>query len=209
MGRGRFITFEGGEGSGKTSVIPRIASRLEADGHETLVSREPGGVASAEKIRHLLLSDEEEELDRYTEVLLFAAARRQHLVEKIIPALEAGKIVLCDRYLDSSLVYQGYASGVGIEQVREINLFAVQHWLPDRTFFLDIPIEVGLARIAQNAREENRLDQKGRAFHEQVRNGYHLLATEAADRFRMINADASISHVEENIYASIREMLVL
>ncbi|AXF56566.1 dTMP kinase [Salicibibacter kimchii] len=208
MGKGTFITFEGGEGSGKTTVIPRIASRLEADGYETLVSREPGGVASAEKIRHLLLSGEEEALDRYTEVLLFAAARRQHLVEKIIPALEAGKIVLCDRYLDSSLVYQGYASGVGVERVREINLFAVQNWLPDRTFFLDVPVDIGLARIAQNAREENRLDQKGRTFHEQVRNGYHFLAAEAAERFRVINADASIAHIEEEIYPSIREMLV-
>ncbi|QQK78513.1 dTMP kinase [Salicibibacter cibi] len=207
MGSGTFITFEGGEGSGKTTVIPRIAARLEADGFETLVTREPGGVPSAEKIRTLLLSDEEEELDHYTEVLLFAAARRQHLVEKIIPALAGGKIVLCDRYLDSSLVYQGYASGVGIEQVREINLFAVQNWLPDRTFFLDIPIDVGLARIAKNAREENRLDQKGRAFHEQVRHGYHFLAEEAAERFRMINAAASSAHVEEEIYASIREML--
>ncbi|QQK74246.1 dTMP kinase [Salicibibacter cibarius] len=208
MDRGTFITFEGGEGSGKTTVIPRIASRLEADGFETLVSREPGGVSSAEKIRNLLLGDEDEGLDRYTEVLLFAAARRQHLVEKIIPALADGKIVLCDRYLDSSLVYQGYASGVGVEQVREINLFAVQNWLPDRTFFLDIPIDVGLARIAQNAREENRLDQKGRAFHEQVRDGYHFLVEEAKERFRMINADASIAHVEEEIYASIREMFV-
>ncbi|SDJ33330.1 dTMP kinase [Natribacillus halophilus] len=207
MNNGTFISFEGGEGSGKSTIIPRIAARLEAKGYDTLVSREPGGVASAEKIRHLLLDDSEETLDLYTEVLLFAAARRQHLVEKIIPALEAGKIVLCDRYVDSSLVYQGHAAGAGIEEVREINLFAIRKWLPHRTFFLDIPINVGFHRIAQNARAENRLDQMDVAFHELVRDGYHILVNEEPERYRVIQANTDIARVEGEIFTSITEML--
>ncbi|MBB6451506.1 dTMP kinase [Geomicrobium halophilum] len=207
MSRGTFVTFEGGEGAGKSTVVPKIAKDLEEKGYETLVSREPGGVASAEQIRAILLGDQEQILDEYTEVLLFAAARRQHLVEKIIPALEAGKVVLCDRYLDSSLAYQGYASGVDMEQVKMINMFAVQHWLPERTIFLDLPVEIGLSRITKNAREENRLDQAGIDFHERVREGYQLLAKEDPERYRIVQANQSMEQVEKAVLQYIQEVL--
>ena len=154
-----FITFEGGEGSGKSTVLKEVAKRLESEGYQTVLTREPGGTPIAEQIRGVILDKGNTAMDPRTEALLYAASRRQHLVEKVWPALKEGKLVLCDRYLDSSLAYQGGARNLGIDAVLGINLFATEGTYPDLTLLFDIEPELGMKRIAANAsREVNRLD---------------------------------------------------
>ena len=145
---GLFITFEGPEGAGKTTVISKLYDRLKAEGRQVVLTREPGGIRIAEKIRTVILDTDNIEMDAKTEALLYAAARRQHLVEKVIPALNNGAIVLCDRFIDSSLAYQGYARGLGIDEVLKINQFAIGNTMPDLTVFFDINPAEGLSRIA-------------------------------------------------------------
>ncbi|WFR63686.1 dTMP kinase [Paenibacillus amylolyticus] len=189
QGRGKFITLEGGEGSGKTTMIGRIGSYFEERGIPYVVTREPGGIEIAEKIRSIILDPLHTAMDARTEALLYAAARSQHLAEKVEPALRAGKTVICDRFVDSSLVYQGYARGLGIENVWAINRFAIGDLMPDVTLYLDIEPEVGLARIdAHDGREVNRLDLENLEFHRKVREGYFLLKEQFPERFRVIDA---------------------
>lgn len=189
MPRGMFITIEGGEGSGKTTLISSMTEKLKQAGLEAMVTREPGGIPIAEAIRNVLLSRENTAMDARTEALLYAAARRQHLAEKVIPALERGTTVICDRFVDSSLAYQGHARGLGIEEVAEINRFATDGWEPDLTLYLDIDPEAGLARISANgSREVNRLDVESLAFHRRVREGYQLVA--ARNSKRIVTLDA-------------------
>ncbi|MBD8842174.1 MULTISPECIES: dTMP kinase [unclassified Paenibacillus] len=189
QGRGKFITLEGGEGSGKTTMIGRIGSYFEERGIPYVVTREPGGIEIAEKIRSIILDPLHTAMDARTEALLYAAARSQHLAEKVEPALRAGKAVICDRFVDSSLVYQGYARGLGIENVWAINRFAIGDLMPDVTLYLDIEPEVGLARIdAHDGREVNRLDLENLEFHRKVREGYFLLKEQFPERFRVIDA---------------------
>lgn len=179
MRAGFFITIEGGEGAGKSSLIHKLAERLAEEGKAVTTTREPGGIVIAEKIRQLILDRAHTEMDARTEALLYAAARRQHLVEKIKPALTLNGVVLCDRFIDSSLAYQGIARKLGIAEVQAINHFAIDKWLPDLTLYLDVPPEIGLARIhadRSNQREElNRLDLEKIEFHRQVREGYHVV----------------------------------
>ncbi|WP_411735625.1 dTMP kinase [Paenibacillus sp. M2] len=189
QGRGKFITLEGGEGSGKTTMIGRIGSYFEERGIPYVVTREPGGIEIAEKIRSIILDPLHTAMDARTEALLYAAARSQHLAEKVEPALRAGKAVICDRFVDSSLVYQGYARGLGIENVWAINRFAIGDLMPDVTLYLDIEPEMGLARIdAHDGREVNRLDLENLEFHRKVREGYFLLKEQFPERFRVIDA---------------------
>ncbi|MCP1423967.1 dTMP kinase [Paenibacillus xylanexedens] len=189
QGRGKFITLEGGEGSGKTTMIGRIGSYFEERGIPYVVTREPGGIEIAEKIRSIILDPLHTAMDARTEALLYAAARSQHLAEKVEPALRAGKAVICDRFVDSSLVYQGYARGLGIENVWSINRFAIGDLMPDVTLYLDIEPEVGLARIdAHDGREVNRLDLENLEFHRKVREGYFLLKEQFPERIRVIDA---------------------
>ncbi|WJM08440.1 dTMP kinase [Paenibacillus sp. PK1-4R] len=189
QGRGKFITLEGGEGSGKTTMIGRIGSYFEERGIPYVVTREPGGIEIAEKIRSIILDPLHTAMDARTEALLYAAARSQHLAEKVEPALRAGKAVICDRFVDSSLVYQGYARGLGIENVWAINRFAIGDLMPDVTLYLDIEPEVGLARIdAHDGREVNRLDLENMEFHRKVREGYFLLKEQFTERIRVIDA---------------------
>lgn len=189
QGRGKFITLEGGEGSGKTTMIGRIGSYFEERGIPYAVTREPGGIEIAEKIRSIILDPLHTAMDARTEALLYAAARSQHLAEKVEPALRAGKAVICDRFVDSSLVYQGYARGLGIENVWAINRFAIGDLMPDVTLYLDIEPEVGLARIdAHDGREVNRLDLENLEFHRKVREGYFLLKEQFPERIRVIDA---------------------
>ncbi|MBT2286099.1 dTMP kinase [Paenibacillus polymyxa] len=189
QGRGKFITLEGGEGSGKTTMIGRIGSYFEERGIPYVVTREPGGIEIAEKIRSIILDPLHTAMDARTEALLYAAARSQHLAEKVEPALRAGKAVICDRFVDSSLVYQGYARGLGIENVWAINRFAIGDLMPDVTLYLDIEPEVGLARIdAHEGREVNRLDLENLEFHRKVREGYFLLKKQFPERIRVIDA---------------------
>lgn len=192
-----FITVEGPEGSGKSSACKRIYEELLHRGYDVILTREPGGIPIAESIREIILNKKNIEMDARTEALLYAAARRQHLVQKVWPALKAGKIVLCDRFIDSSLAYQGGARGLGVDEVLGINLFATEGTLPDLTLLFDIEPEIGLARIAKNqGREVNRLDLEGLDFHHTVRNTFLDLAHRYENRFSVI--DASLS--EEEVY---------
>lgn len=196
--KGYFITFEGGEGAGKTTVLNRLEERLLKKGIDVLLTREPGGIPISEQIRTIILDPDHTEMDGRTEALLYAAARRQHLVEKVIPALKQGKVVLCDRFIDSSLTYQGHARGIGVEEILEVNKFAIEACMPSLTLFFDIAPEVGLQRIALNdAREKNRLDLEALAFHELVYEGYRLLLEKYPERITRINADQSIEKVTD------------
>lgn len=193
-----FITFEGPEGSGKTSVIRAICAYLDQHKIDYIHTREPGGTPLAEKIRNVVLDKENTNLDARAEALLIAASRRQHLVEKIWPALAAGRIVLCDRYLDSSLAYQGGARNIGVDAVLAINEFAIEGTLPDLTLLFDLRPEVGLARIAANAnREVNRLDLEQLTFHTKVRETYLMLAERFPARYIILNAELPLEAVTD------------
>lgn len=197
-----FITFEGPEGAGKTTVIQKIAERLAEKNIDVLATREPGGIEIAEKIRTIILNPAHTAMDERTEALLYAAARSQHYFEKVQPALDAGKLVICDRFIDSSLAYQGYARGIGIDEVLSINEFAIGKKLPDMTILFDIAPEVGLARIyATGNREVNRLDVESLPFHQKVHEGYLLLVERYPERIRIVNADQDIDSVVEDIWS--------
>ena len=191
-----FITLEGPEGSGKTTAVNAAVRELEKLGYSIVRTREPGGTPIAEQIRNVILDKANTAMDPRTEALLYAASRRQHLVEKVWPAVKEGKIVICDRYLDSSLAYQGGARGLGIENILNINMFATEGTFPDLTLLFDIDPEVGLARIAANAsREVNRLDLEKLDFHKNVRNTFLDLAKKYPDRFVIIDASKSQEEV--------------
>ncbi|MCH3909626.1 MAG: dTMP kinase [Bacilli bacterium] len=203
-----FITFEGGEGSGKSTVIKHIVSELEKEGYQVVLTREPGGTPISEEIRNIILDKKNTMMDPKTEALLYAASRRQHIVEKILPALKEGKVVLCDRFLDSSLAYQGGARGLGIKEVYEMNQFATDGLLPDLTILFDIAPEEGLKRIAANAgREVNRLDVEQLSFHKKVREAFHELAKEFPERYVVIDASKSVPEVSEEAYSAIKERM--
>jgi len=198
--RGMFITLEGGDGSGKTTVIEELAAVLEEQGIPYIKTREPGGIEIAEKIRAVILNPEHTAMDPRTEALLYAAARRQHLAEKVEPALSEGIFVLCDRFIDSSLAYQGYGRGLGIEEVLSINLFATNGRMPDITFYMDIEPEQGLARISSNqGREVNRLDLEKLDFHRQVREGYQRVISMYPERIQVIDASGSKQEIADVI----------
>lgn len=205
---GLFITLEGGEGAGKTTIANAVIDKLSILGIETLYTREPGGIKIAEKIREVILDRDHTEMDCRTEALLYAAARRQHLVEKVKPAMDEGRIVLCDRFVDSSIVYQGYARGIGMDEVREINQFAIEGFMPDLTIFFDIKPEIGLARIAANdSREVNRLDLEGLAFHELVYEGYKKQAKMNPERIVSVDATKSVEALTDEVCALILSKL--
>ncbi|MBG9772304.1 thymidylate kinase [Brevibacillus laterosporus] len=206
MNAGMFISLEGGDGAGKSTAIALLEKRVTEQGLAVLVTREPGGVDIAEQIREVILNRENTKMDGRTEALLYAAARRQHLVEKVIPALEQGKIVLCDRFIDSSLAYQGVARGLPTDEIFAINQFAIQDRMPDLTFYLDVSPEVGLARIeANSSREKNRLDLEKVSFHTRVREGYELLITKFPERIVRINADQPIEQVVDEMLTIMQE----
>ncbi|SMF92740.1 dTMP kinase [Paenibacillus uliginis N3/975] len=195
-----FITIEGGDGSGKTTMIGRLSAYMQNRSIPYLITREPGGIEIAEKIRSVILDPKHTSMDARTEALLYAAARRQHLAEKVEPALAEGLTVICDRFVDSSLVYQGMARGIGVEEVWAINQFAIESRMPDLTLLFDIDPEVGLSRIMANEdREFNRLDMENLAFHQVVRDGYRLLADQYPERIKVIDASKSPSQVEREM----------
>ena len=165
-----FITFEGPDGSGKSTVIKAVYEKLLKDNFDVLLTREPGGTPIAEKIRDIILDNSNTALDARTEALLYAASRRQHLVEKIWPALKEGKIVLCDRFIDSSLAYQGGGRNLGVENVLNINLFATENTYPDISLFFDVSPEIGLSRVnSDKKRVADRLDNENENFHDKVK----------------------------------------
>ena len=194
-----FITVEGPEGSGKSSVCRRIYEKLLELGYDVILTREPGGTPISEAIRDVILNKENTSMDGRTEALLYAASRRQHLIEKVWPALKEGKIVLCDRYLDSSLAYQGGARGLGVDEILNINMFATEGTFPDLTLLFDIEPELGLARIARNQnREVNRLDLEKIDFHKSVRETFLSLSRRFSNRFEVGDASLTFDEVFEN-----------
>lgn len=194
-----FITVEGPEGSGKSSVCRSLYEKLINLGYEVVLTREPGGTPISESIRDVILNKQNTSMDGRTEALLYAASRRQHLIEKVWPALKESKIVLCDRYLDSSLAYQGGARGLGIDEVLNINMFATEGTFPDLTLLFDIDPELGLARIAKNQnREVNRLDLEKIDFHKSVRNTFLSLAKRYPLRYEIIDASKTFDEVLED-----------
>jgi dTMP kinase len=206
---GFFITLEGGEGSGKTTVLGRVAAYLQNRSMPYRITREPGGIEIAEKIRSIILDPAHTAMDARTEALLYAASRSQHLAEVVEPALREGLTVLCDRFVDSSLVYQGHARGLGMEEVWSINRFAIGNRMPDLTFYLDVDPEIGLSRIAANQdREVNRLDMESLAFHQKVREGYHLLIKANPERIVVLDANRPIHLVEQDIVRTLEERVL-
>lgn len=208
MSKGLFITVEGPEGAGKSTILTKIFNRLIQEGFDVIQTREPGGISIAEQIREVILNTKNTEMDKRTEALLYAAARRQHLVEKVIPALAEGKIVICDRFIDSSLAYQGNARGIGMEEVMNINQFAIEDKMPDLTLYFDIDPEEGLKRIAKhNGREVNRLDLESVDFHTRVREGYQKLMKQYPDRIQVIDASRSKEAVFADAYGVVNDYL--
>jgi dTMP kinase len=204
---GKFITFEGGDGCGKTSVIKAIIEKLENDGHIIVKTREPGGSSIAEKIRNIILDVDNTGMEYVTESLLYAACRSQHLHDIVIPSLEAGKVVICDRFVDSSYVYQGIARGVGFEKVREINELVVGDHMPDLTIYIDATPEICLARRNSRDEAQNRLDLESLEFHHKVRNGYKEICEMFKDRIVTIDGDQPLEKVIEDTYSVLKEFL--
>ena len=196
MNRGRFITFEGNDGSGKTTISQRVYETLRARGISVIYTREPGGIAIAEQIRTIILDPRNTEMDARTEALLYAASRRQHLVEKVLPALENGTHVICDRFIDSSLAYQGNGRQIGMEEVYAMNLFATQGRLPDLTLFLDVGRAESMKRM-EGRGAKDRLDQESAAFHQRVREGYDQVKALYPQRVHVIDAHGSIEEVTD------------
>lgn len=208
---GLFLTLEGPDGSGKTTALHKALAVLKKEFPvlTIVISREPGGTAIAEKIRHVILDPANELMDNRTEALLYAAARRQHICEVILPHLRKGHIIISDRYVDSSIVYQGVARHIGVEAVKTLNYFATEGLTPARTFYFDLDPEIGLKRIkkAGGDRPDDRLEKEKLAFHKEVRKGYLTLAKENPDRIFTIDASRSVAQVQEDLYNELKEMI--
>ncbi|MBM7643508.1 dTMP kinase [Streptococcus loxodontisalivarius] len=207
--QGIFISIEGPDGAGKTTVLERLLPRLEELYPAGLVTtREPGGVAIAEKIREVILDVNHTAMDSKTELLLYIAARRQHLVERVLPNLQAGKMVLVDRFIDSSVAYQGAGRGLSIDHIKWLNSYATDGLEPDLTLLLDIESEEGLRRIEANKdREVNRLDLEKIDMHQRVRQGYLELAEENPDRIKIVDASQDLEAVVEDAFNLIKAVL--
>ncbi|PKM53701.1 MAG: dTMP kinase [Firmicutes bacterium HGW-Firmicutes-5] len=204
--KGIFITIEGGDGSGKSTQIDLLMSYFDEHGFKVLLTREPGGTPISEKIRAVILDSNNMEMDNMTEVLLYAAARAQHVAEFIKPSIEQGKVVICDRFVDSSVVYQGYARGVGIDAVENINSYATLGLIPDLTILLDLPPDLGLFR-KKNQQALDRLELESDAFHLKVNEGYRLLAKRHQNRILTVDATKSIEDIHQIILEAIKALL--
>lgn len=208
MAAGRFITFEGGEGAGKSTQLPLLAKRLEQLGHDVVTTREPGGTEGAEAIRELIVAGTAERWRPMSELLLFIAARDDHLHRLILPSLARGSWVLCDRFADSSRIYQGYAGELGIELVDRLHAPVLGGRLPDLTILLDLPVELGMARcVARGALA--RFEAKGRAYHERVREGFHMLARTEPERCVLVDASAPAEEVAAAVWREVSARLGL
>ena len=202
-----FVTFEGGEGSGKTTVISKIKEILMNEGFDVITTREPGGSKIAEKIRTLLLDKNNIELTPHTEALLFAASRAQHLDEVVIPALKKQQIILCDRYLDSSIAYQAFGRNLGIDFINKINSYALEY-TPELTFYLELDPTIGQTRVKTNrAHKVDRLDLEVTTFHQQVAKGYQYIAQNDPNRVKVINANRNPEIITDEIINYLRQVL--
>ena len=200
---GWFIAFEGGEGAGKSTQEELLAAALSERGHTVVRTREPGGTPAGEAIRHVLLSPEFDGLDARAEALLFAAARGEHVSRIVRPALERGEVVICDRYLDSSVAYQGVGRGLGIDRVRDLSLWATHGLLPDLTVLLDVDPDVGLGRFA----ERDRLEAESIDYHRAVRQGFLDLAAAEPARYLVLDAADSQDGIADVILQRVQAML--
>ncbi|QWC22892.1 dTMP kinase [Bacillus haikouensis] len=208
MKQGRFITVEGPDGAGKSTILNELYNKLVEEGRDVVKTREPGGVSIAEQIREVILNKENTAMDIRTEALLYAAARRQHLVEVVTPALEKGSIVICDRFIDSSLAYQGKGRNIGMTEVMNINQFAIEDKMPDLTLYFDITPEEGLKRIAgHDGREVNRLDLESLDFHQKVYEGYQSLIEQYPDRIKVVDASKSKEEVLASAYDIVKRFI--
>lgn len=189
-----FVTFEGPDGSGKTTISQGVFNKLKQLGYDCIYTREPGGIRISEDIRDIILDTQNTNMDIRTEALLYAASRRQHLVEKIIPALQKGQIVICDRFIDSSLAYQGVGRSIGFDEVLQINQFAIEGLFPDLTIYLDISAEEGLKRI-EDRDHKDRLDLESIEFHNKVYAGYQKVLEIFKDRIQIVDAHNTIEKI--------------
>ncbi len=204
--KGLFITFEGVDGCGKSTQMRFLAETLEEQGHDLLLTREPGGCAISEKIRGLLLDVEHDEMNDKTEALLYAAARAQHVEQVIKPAVAQGKIVLCDRFIDSSLAYQGVGRGLGLDAIMTINRFAIGDAMPHKTFFLDFPPHLAFERMSKR-RELDRLEMQDEAFYLKLYEGFDLLAQRDPQRILRMDVSGDKFSTREKVYAKMQEIL--
>ena len=204
--RGRFISLEGGEGVGKSTQVKALAEALRSRGLDVVVTREPGGSEGAEKIRELLLSGNDDRWGSQAEALLFAAARADHVAKTIRPALEKGQWVLADRFVDSSLAYQGGAGGLGIEAVRAINAFGIGEDFPDRTLVLTLDEGVDRAR-ARDSDGSDRIGGRPDDYHRKVEAAFHIIAAEEPERVRLVDASGTPQQVTERLIGALKDLL--
>ena len=203
--RGLFITLEGGDGAGKSTQIENITRFFEEKGLVVVHTREPGGTGISEKLRDILLDKNNSEMEAVTEMLIYAASRSQHVREKIVPALEEGKVVICDRYVDSSVAYQAYGRGLG-DMVYDVNLHATGGLLPDLTFWLDIDPEAGRARASKTG-ELDRLETEALDFHYRVQDGYRSIAAREPGRVKRIDASRNVDEIRDEIYEYLDKLM--
>lgn len=199
---GKFITFEGTDGAGKTTILNMVLDYLKEEmGDKLVTSREPGGNPIAESIREVILDRKNVDMDKRTEALLYAAARRQNIEQTVKPAIADNKLVICDRYLDSSIAYQGGGREIGEDAINEMNQFAIEGFLPDLTIYFNLPVEEGLKRIAKNRAEDevDRLDVETIDFHSRVHAAYQRLAKANPERIKSVDATQSIDAVYQNV----------
>jgi dTMP kinase len=206
---GRFITFEGGEGAGKSTQLKRLVARLQAAGHEVVATREPGGSPGAESIRELVLKGSADRWSPVTETLLMYAARRDHVERVIRPALERGAWVVCDRFADSTRAYQGAAGGVDPAFIAAMETYVLERTRPDLTLIFDMPVEVGLQRAHERAGSEMRFESKGLAFHERLREGFLAIAHAEPGRCAIVDASGTLDDVETAVWAAIESRLAV
>ncbi|MDF2644490.1 MAG: tmk [Paenibacillus sp.] len=211
---GKFITFEGPDGAGKTTQLKKLAEELKKQGHDVLVTREPGGTAISDQIRSIILDPVNKEMVDQAEVLLYAASRAQHVHQLILPALAAGRIVLCDRFIDASVAYQAYGLGVDVDMVKAISRYASSGLQATRTYILDVPVEVSLARLhhrasgtGANAQQLDRIELKNVDYHSRVREGFHQIAADHPERVRVVNANRNEEEIAKEIWTDCNRLL--
>ena len=203
---GKFITVEGTDGAGKSTQIELLVKYLQNNGFEVVVTREPGGTSISEKIREIILDIENGEMSDITEALLYAASRAQHISQKIKPAVEAGKVVICDRFVDSSIAYQGYARGLDMNLIEDVNRYAVDNMTPDATLFFDIKPEIGIAR-KKNVQSLDRIEKEALDFHYKVYNGYKELLQKYPQRIKRIDAEKDVEEVHAQVVEVLKQIL--